>query len=104
MEKRILTYKRKIVKSFEVDIQKNILIVTDDVAKYYAIDIETGDVIWKKNNIVPFNSEIKIKDDNFYAVDYKNILRSSSIKNGNELWNLKTEESLTKSSTQDYQL
>ncbi|WP_415304327.1 PQQ-binding-like beta-propeller repeat protein [Candidatus Pelagibacter sp. Uisw_090] len=78
---------------------KNILIVADDVAKYYALNIETGDIIWSKNNIVPFNSEIKIKDGFFYIVDYKNILRSISIKDGSELWNLKTEKSLTKSNT-----
>ena len=35
----------------------------------------------------------------FYTVDYKNILRSISIKDGSEIWNLKTEESLTKSNT-----
>ena len=80
-------------------IQKNILIVTDDVAKYYAIDIETGNMLWVKNNVVPFNSNIKIKSDVFYVVDYKNILRSISINDGSELWNLKTEESLTKSNT-----
>ena len=80
-------------------IHKNILIVTDNIAKYYALNIETGDMIWSKNNTVPFNSEIKIKDSFFYAVDYKNILRSISIKDGLELWNLKTEESLTKSNT-----
>ena len=78
---------------------KNILIVVDDVAKYYALNIETGDIIWSKNNIVPFNSEVKIKDGFFYTVDYKNILRSISIKDGTELWNLKTEETLTKSNT-----
>ena len=77
----------------------DILIVTDDIAKYYAIDIETGDVIWSKNNTVPFNSEIKIKDDFFYTVDYKNILRSISIIDGKEIWSFKTEESLTKSNT-----
>ena len=80
-------------------IHKNILIVTDSIAKYYALNIETGDIIWSKNNTVPFNSEIKIKDSFFYVVDYKNILRSISIKDGLELWNLKTEESLTKSNT-----
>tara|TARA_B100000787_G_scaffold71344_1_gene52462 strand:+ start:1426 stop:2769 length:1344 start_codon:yes stop_codon:yes gene_type:complete len=80
-------------------IHKNILIVTDDIAKYYAINIETKEVIWSKKNIVPFNSEIKIKDNFFYVVDYKNILRSFSIINGLEIWNLKTEESLTKSNT-----
>ena len=75
----------------------NILIVTDDIAKYYVINIETGDIIWKKNNIVPFNSEIKIRGNFIYIVDYKNILRAISIKDGSEIWNLKTEESLTKS-------
>ena len=80
-------------------IQKDILIVTDDVTKYYTINVDTGELIWSKNNIAPFNSEIKIKDNYFYVVDYKNILRSISIKDGSELWNLKTEESLTKSNT-----
>ncbi|WP_415290063.1 PQQ-binding-like beta-propeller repeat protein [Candidatus Pelagibacter sp. Uisw_136] len=79
--------------------KKNILIVTDDVAKYYAININTGKLLWTKTNIVPFNSNIKIKDDVFYVVDYKNILRSISIQDGSEIWNLKTEESLTKSNT-----
>ncbi len=80
-------------------ISKNFLIVTDNIAKYYLIDIETGDIIWSKNNSVPFNSNIKVKDNIFYAVDYKNILRAILIKDGSELWNLKTEESLTKSNT-----
>ena len=79
--------------------QKNILIITDNIAKYYAIDIDNGNTLWIRNNIVPFNSDIKIKDDSFYVVDYKNILRSISIKDGSELWSLKTEESLTKSNT-----
>ncbi|MDB9987190.1 PQQ-binding-like beta-propeller repeat protein [Candidatus Pelagibacter sp.] len=79
--------------------KNNILIVTDDVAKYYAINIDTGELLWTKTNIVPFNSNIKIKDDVFYVVDYKNILRSISIQDGSEIWNLKTEESLTKSNT-----
>ena len=78
-------------------IQKNILIVTDSVAKYYAVDLITREILWTRKNTVPFNSDIKIKDDVFYVVDYKNILRSISIKDGSEIWNLKTEESLTKS-------
>ena len=77
----------------------NLIIVTDDVAKYYLIDVDSGELIWEKNNIVPFNSDLKIRNDIFYAVDYKNILRAITIKNGLEQWNLKTEESLTKSNT-----
>jgi len=90
---------KKIRPRLNFALKNNILIVTDDVAKYYAINIDTGELLWTKTNIVPFNSNIKIKDDVFYAVDYKNILRSISIKDGSEIWNLKTEESLTKSNT-----
>ena len=90
---------KKLKPRLNLAIHKNILIVTDSVAKYYAINLETRNIIWSKNNIVPFNSEIKIKDGFFYTVDYKNILRSISIKDGLEIWNLKTEESLTKSNT-----
>ena len=77
----------------------NLIIVTDDVAKYYLINVDSGELIWEKNNIVPFNSGLKIRNDIFYAVDYKNILRAITIKDGLEQWNLKTEESLTKSNT-----
>ena len=80
-------------------IHKNILIVTDNVAKYYAVDLETKEILWTKKNVVPFNSDIKINKNVFYVVDYRNILRSISIKDGSEIWNLKTEESLTKSNT-----
>ncbi|MDA7446472.1 PQQ-like beta-propeller repeat protein [Candidatus Pelagibacter ubique] len=91
---------KKIRPRLNFALKNNILIVTDDVAKYYAINIDTGELLWTKTNMVPFNSNIKIKDDVFYVVDYKNILRSISIKDGSEIWNLKTEESLTKSNTQ----
>ena len=90
---------KKIKPRLNFAVKNNILIVTDDVAKYYAINIDTGELLWTKTNIVPFNSNIKIKDDVFYVVDYKNILRSISIQDGSEIWNLKTEESLTKSNT-----
>ena len=91
---------KKIRPRLNFALKDDMLIVTDDVAKYYAINIDTGELLWTKTNIVPFNSNIKIKDDVFYVVDYKNILRSISIKDGSEIWNLKTEESLTKSNTQ----
>ena len=90
---------KKIKPRLNFAVKNNTLIVTDDVAKYYAIDIDTGELLWTKTNIVPFNSNIKVKGNAFYVVDYKNILRSISIQDGSEIWNLKTEESLTKSNT-----
>ena len=90
---------KKIKPRLNLAIQNNVLIITDSVAKYYAINLTTGEIIWSKNNIFPFSSDIKIIGDAFYVLDYKNTLRSFSIKDGSELWKLKTEGSLIKSNT-----
>ena len=74
-----------------------ILIVADNLAKYYAININTGEIIWTKSNIAPFNSQLKIFKDKFFVIDFENILRCFSIKNGTEIWNFKTEKSFIKS-------
>ena len=73
------------------------LIVADNLAKYYAIDINSGKTIWSKNNVAPFNSQVKIFKDKFFVIDFENILRCFSIKDGTEIWNFKTEKSFIKS-------
>ncbi len=70
------------------------LIVADNIAKYYMLNIDSGNLIWSKNNLAPFNSQMKIYDNKFFIVDLSNTLRCFSLKNGNELWNIKTENSL----------
>ena len=79
--------------NFAVD-KKNLLI-TDNIAKYYSINIDTGALNWKKNNTYPFNSEIKKSKNKIFVIDYKNTLRCYNIKDGSECWNLQTEESFT---------
>ena len=76
---------------------KSILIVADNIAKYYALDLNSGELLWSKNNLAPFNSQIKIYDDKFFIIDLSNTLRCFSIKSGEELWNIKTESSLIRS-------
>ena len=73
------------------------LVVADNLAKYYTLDLDTGDLIWSKNNSAPFNSQIKIYNDRFFVIDFTNTLRCFSIKNGKELWNFQTETSLIRS-------
>ena len=73
------------------------LIVVDNIAKYYMLDLRTGDLIWTKKNTAPFNSQIKIYKDKFFVIDFSNTLRCFSMKNGKELWNIKTENSLIRS-------
>ena len=76
---------------------QNILIVADNIAKYYALDIKTGKLLWIKNNSAPFNSQIKIYKNKFFLTDFENILRCYSIKDGKELWNVKTDTAFIKS-------
>ena len=75
------------------------LIVADNIAKYYSININSGELNWSKNNPYPFNSEIKKNNDKIFIVDYKNTLRCYNIDDGTECWNLKTEDSFTISNT-----
>ena len=76
---------------------KNFLVVADNIAKYYLVDLKDGKLVWSKNNLAPFNSEIKIFKDKFFIIDFSNTLRCFSIKDGKELWNIKTENSLIRS-------
>ena len=71
------------------------LLVTDNIAKYYSLNINSGELNWLKNNTYPFNSEIKKSKNRIFVVDYKNTLRCYNIKDGSECWNLQTEESFT---------
>ena len=73
------------------------LVVADNIAKYYLLDLKTGNLIWSKHNLAPFNSQIKIYEDKFFLVDLSNTLRCFSIKDGKELWKIKTENSLIRS-------
>jgi len=73
------------------------LFVADNIGKYYAINLSNGKLLWSKNNSAPFNSQIKIFKDKFFVIDFENILRCFSIKDGKEIWNFKSEKSFIKS-------
>ena len=79
--------------NFLVDGQN--LLVTDSIAKYYSVNISTGELNWSNNNDYPFNSNIKKHKDKIFVIDYKNTLRCFKIKDGSECWNLQTEDSFT---------
>ena len=97
-EKNHYTKKERKIKPFLFFAKnKNILIVADNISKYYAIDIHSGNLLWTKNNSSPFNSQIKIYKDKLYVVDFENVLHCYSIKNGNKIWNFKSENVFIKS-------
>ena len=83
--------------NFVVD--NNNLIISDNISKYYSVNINTGELNWSKNNTYPFNSEIKKHKDSIFIVDYNNTLKCYNVENGSECWQLQTENSFTLSSS-----
>lgn len=90
-------YERKLKPLLSFASNKKILLIADNIAKVYAIDINSGELLWEKKNSSPFNSQVKIYKDKFFAIDFDNILRCYSTKDGNEIWQFKTEKSFIKS-------
>ena len=76
---------------------ENKLIVADNFAKTYAMNIDTGEILWSKKNTTPFNSEIKFYKDYFFVIDTSNVLNCFSIKNGEKIWSYETEKSFVNS-------
>jgi outer membrane protein assembly factor BamB len=76
---------------------KEKLIVADNLAKIYAMDIKTGDLLWSKTNLAPFNSQIKIYKNKILIVDFQDVLRCYSIIDGSEIWSLPTQKTFIKS-------
>ncbi len=75
----------------------NKLIVNDNLSKIYSVDLNTGKILWSRYSNSSFNSDIKVFKDNFYTIDFDNVIRAVSSKNGNEVWNFQTENSFIKS-------
>ncbi len=94
------TYNKKEIKQkptiyFATD--DKFLVAADSIANLYVMNYLTGDIIWKKFNPASFNSEIKIYKDKFFLIDFENIIRCISIKDGSEIWSFGTEKSFIKS-------
>ncbi len=79
--------------------EKNLL-VTDNLAQIYLIDISNGNLIWKKDHNVFFISQIKIDDNKFYVLDANNVLSCFSIVDGQLIWQFKGEKKLINSQKQ----
>ena len=77
------------------------LLIADSIAKYYSINIKSGELNWLKNGAYSFNSEIKKENNKFFVVDYNNTLRAFNTEDGSEIWNFQTEDSFAMSDTKN---
>ena len=88
---------KKLSPILNFSIKNKILIVTDNLSKYYAISIESGEILWSKNHNSIFISEIKIDRNQFYTIDSNGILNCFSLLDGSKIWEFDTDFELIKS-------
>jgi len=79
---------------------KDKILVTDSLSKIHLIDTIDGSLLWSNEHRVSLISQIKIDNDKFYALDANNTFNCFSLKDGNKLWEFKTEEKLINSQKQ----
>ena len=75
----------------------NRIIIVDTLSNVFSINLDNGELIWKKESFSPFNSNVAIQKDKFVTIDFDNVIRCFSVIDGNELWNFKTENTFIKS-------
>ncbi|MFL2892851.1 MAG: PQQ-binding-like beta-propeller repeat protein [Candidatus Pelagibacter sp.] len=73
------------------------ILVLDNLSKVYSIKLETGELNWTIESKVGFNSNAKIIKESVVAVDFDNVIRAFSVKDGKELWNFDTDNPFIKS-------
>jgi len=68
----------------------------DNLGKYYAIDVDTGEIIWVKRHKALFNSQIKVTKNKILAVDSDNTINCFSTTDGKQLWKFETPSTFIK--------
>jgi len=81
---------KKKIETISLALSKDKLYAIDNLGKYYAIDVDSGEIIWVKRHEALFNSQIKIIKDKIFAVDSNNIVNCFSIIDGKQIWKFKT--------------
>ena len=76
---------------------KKRLIISDSLSQIYSLNIDNGELIWKKYSDSSFNSNIVLSSDKIMVLDFDNVIRCFSLENGKELWKFKTIDVFIKS-------
>jgi len=88
---------KKLLPILNFSLNKDVLIVTDNLAKFYALNLKSGEILWTKIHTSVVISEIKIDKDKFYVVDSENDINCFSLIDGKKIWTFKSDYDLIKS-------
>ena len=87
---------QKNITNISLALLENTIYGSDNLGKYFALDLNTGKLKWEKKHINFFNSQIKVKNKKIFLVDIDDNLICLSTIDGNLLWHFETESSLIK--------
>jgi outer membrane protein assembly factor BamB len=87
---------KKKIESISLALSKDKLYAIDNLGKYYAIDVDTGKIIWIKRHNALFDSQIKVYKNKIYAVDSNNIINCFSTIDGEQIWKFETPSTFIK--------
>ena len=84
---------KKFKKEIKLLIKENIIIAVDNFGYIYSIDYKKNKIIWAKNFLIPFRSNLKIVDETLFLSNEKNEVILIDIKNGDKIDEFYTEPS-----------
>ena len=87
---------KKIYKNLTFTVYKDNIYVADNIGFLYSIDLNTGELNWVKNLLVPINSHLKIYEDKIFLINQENRVLALNIEDGNKIWDLRTVTSFIK--------
>lgn len=88
---------KKIYKNLSLAIYENKIFISDNIGFIYAIDLQSGKLLWIKNHGIPIKSNIKIFDDKIFVINQDNRILCFNIKDGSLLWDVRAVSSFIKS-------
>ena len=91
-------YKKKIKKTkkdIKLIIKDDIIIAADNFGYIYSINYKKNKILWAKNLLIPFRSNLKIINETIFLSDEKNKIILIDIKNGTKIDELFTQPSKT---------
>ena len=91
-------YKKKFKstnKEIKLIIKDDFIIAADNLGYIYCVNYKKNKIIWAKNFLIPFRSNLKILNDTIFISDEKNKIILIDSKNGNKIEELYTQPSKT---------
>ena len=88
---------KKIYKNLTFSIYENVIYIADNIGFIYAINSDSGKLVWIKNHTIPLKSNIKVFDNKIFLIDQDNKIFCLNAKDGSKVWNVLSISSFIKS-------